>query len=264
MRKGPPLILKRKQLASPLDQPFQVPTEPNVSTLEQDSAFGQLFFSWSTRLLVFGLSRPQLHEGDLPFLPSNLRASNLFILLKAQPENIALAWRLLRANARPLTMQSILAAVTAALYYGPAFFLNRLIQYLEYDVNDRPPQARAFTYAIGLFACLAADAIIGGQLWLLSSATLASRIRIQLNTLIFEKVLKRKDFTGAAVEDDEEDAVGGGAPADTGAGKLSDLDEGDEDEAFTSKSQCLTVFSVDVDRVAGALFLIYWQSCWSC
>lgn len=144
-------------------------------------------------------------------------------------------------------MQSILAAVTAGLYYGPAFFLNRLIQYLEHTKDERPPQALAFAYALGLFAVLAGDAIIGGQMWLLSSATLASRVRVQLNTLVFEKVLKRKDFTGAAVEDDEEEDTALGA---TNKHENEIQADEEEEEAFNSKNQCLTVFSVDVDRVA--------------
>lgn len=59
MKKGPPLILKRKRLASPLDQEWREPTEPNVSELEQESALGQLFFTWSTRLLMFGHNKSQ-------------------------------------------------------------------------------------------------------------------------------------------------------------------------------------------------------------
>lgn len=59
MKKGPPLILKRKRLAAPLDQEWIEPTEPNVSGLEQESALGQLFFTWSTRLLTYGSTKPQ-------------------------------------------------------------------------------------------------------------------------------------------------------------------------------------------------------------
>lgn len=218
-----------------------------------------------TPFFVFGPGNPfqgvlnssffcRLGQEDLPFLPANLRASNLFIGLKAKPSHYGLAWQLLSANASAVTIQCTLAAVTAVQYYAPAFFLNRIIQYLERDADARPPQAVALTYALSLFAVLVADAIITGQMWLISSATLASRVRMQLNTLVFEKVLRRKDFTGAAVEEEDEDHDEGANPSaprkkasSDGASSSSDVEES---EAFNSKNQCLTVFSVDVDRVA--------------
>lgn len=57
--KGPPMMLLRKKLAAPIDQPWEDPTGPNVSSLAQDSALGQLFFSWTTRLLDFGATKSQ-------------------------------------------------------------------------------------------------------------------------------------------------------------------------------------------------------------
>lgn len=205
-------------------------------------------------------SENRLDEGDLPFLPADLRSSNVFLKIKVQPESRSLALRLLSANAWNLTVSSTLSAVVAALYYAPALFLNLLVTYLEKDPENRPPQAVGFAYAVGLFVVLAADAILEGQLWLLASGFLASKVRMQLNTLVFEKVLRRKDFTGASRsseddDDDVDDQAAAVTPAQKANGKTppkedeeEEVDE--EDQNFTSKNQCMTVFSVDVDRVA--------------
>lgn len=203
-------------------------------------------------------SENRLDEGDLPFLPGDLRSSNVFLQIKVQPESRSLAMRLLAANAWNLTVSSTLAAVIAGLYYAPALFLNLLVKYLEKEPEDRPPQAVGFAYAFGLFAVLAADAVLEGQLWLLASGFLASKVRMQLNTLVFEKVLRRKDFTGASSsseDDDDDNDQAAATPAqksneETPPKEDDDDDDEEEEQNFTSKNQCMTVFSVDVDRVA--------------
>ena len=79
--------------------------------------------------------------------------------------------------------------------------------------------------------------MVGGQLWFQSNASLASKVRAQLNTMIFDKALRRKEVANAdapqKAEKDDDDA-----------------ETSERHPSFTAKNQVRNLFSVDVDRVA--------------
>lgn len=70
--------------------------------------------------------------------------------------------------------------------------------------------------------------VASGVIWSISSTTLQGRIKLQLNTLLFSKTLRKKDVSAVGEEDDE--------------------------EGIASKSQIMTLFTVDVDRVTEFVF----------
>ena len=79
----------------------------------------------------------------------------------------------------------------------------------------------------------------------MSNSLLATRIRVQLNSLVFDKTLRRKDVSGSSntkpsstKEEDEERK---------GSKGIFEVEEGDS--SFRAKSQVLTLFTIDVDRV---------------
>lgn len=137
--------------------------------------------------------------------------------------------------------ESLLASITAVLYYGPAFFINRFVSYLE-DDPARKDTRWGWVYAFGLFAISAVNLILIGLLWSVSTTQLELRIKVQLNTLLFAKTLVRKDLASSS---------SGKISADVGE-KAADPppDGADDNEDVTSKSQVMTLMTVDVDRVS--------------
>lgn len=61
-----------------------------------------------------------------------------------------LGYRLVRVNASALLVELVLASVSAVLFYAPALFLQKLVEYLEIDRNRENP-GWGWVYAIGLF-----------------------------------------------------------------------------------------------------------------
>lgn len=62
--------------------------------------------------------------------------------------------------------EALLSILNAVLYYLPAFFLQRLVSFLE----DRPKGSTeslqwGYVYCVGLLVGALAEAIVGGQLW---------------------------------------------------------------------------------------------------
>lgn len=76
---------------------------------------------------------------------------------------------------------------------------------------------------------------------------LSTRIRVQLNTLVFDKTLKRKDVSGVSNNNtSEKSSETGGDSSSTGGS--DDNDEEDGEKGFGSKTSILALFSIDVDR----------------
>lgn len=61
-----------------------------------------------------------------------------------------LIWRLFRLNFAILLVVMILTSISAILFYAPALFLRKFIQYLEVDPN-RENKGWGWVYVLGLF-----------------------------------------------------------------------------------------------------------------
>lgn len=137
--------------------------------------------------------------------------------------------------------EALLASITAVLYYGPALCINRFVSYLEDDPTRRDARW-GWVYAFSLFAISAVNLILIGLLWSVSTTQLELRIKVQLNTLLFAKTLVRKDLASSS---------SGKISADVGEKAVEpSAHDADDDEDVTSKSQVMTLMTVDVDRIS--------------
>ncbi|GAA5861561.1 hypothetical protein JCM8547_008073 [Rhodosporidiobolus lusitaniae] len=245
-----------------------------IVLLPSSSPLDYLLFGWITPLLraSYDDSRVQEQEGgaepmneaSLPALPAAERAVNVWEGIKGtgrfmERENVprgwnALLWRVVRVNRRLFVWQASLAVTNAVLYYAPAFFLQRLVAFLE-DRQAQTPDERengsiqwGLVYCVGLLMSNVVEAVVSGQLWFVSNSLLATRIRVQLNTLIFDKTLKRKDVSGVS------QPVASASKAPSAAAGSEEDDEEDEDAGektgFKTKSSIVNLFAIDTDRVA--------------
>ena len=92
-----------------------------------------------------------------------------------------------------------------------------------------------------------AISVLNGVIFSLSTTTLQAGIRLQLNTLLFSKTLAKKDIAAAAElkeQSAEKEVNKSDKEKDDGSEKGEDGDEG-----VSSKTQIMTLFTVDVDRV---------------
>lgn len=117
-------------------------------------------------------SLSSLEVGDLPIVPGNMRATTIFQSMKAalrtpiatvslplssyrlfsfrRGSGWELLFKLIKLNKRVFIYEIALAAVSAALYYTPAFFLQSLIRYLEID-ESREDRRWGWVFVVGLF-----------------------------------------------------------------------------------------------------------------
>lgn len=146
------------------------------------------------------------------------------------------------------SLETILAALTAAGYYVPHYLLKLFIQYLENDPTRSTP-AWGWLIAFALFVSNAIIYITSGQIWSISTTTLQGGIKMQLNTMLFAKTLVKKDIA-SSVGDEKSDDKG----KEAGAEEKDTKEDDPDDDGVSSKTQIMTLFTVDVDRVTEFVF----------
>ena len=124
-----------------------------------------LLFSYTTKVVMLGNTAESLEIGDLPIVPADMRAATIFARMRVAMRRwklqigswrprpgtgIELAYRLLRVNAGTMAIVVALAAICAVLFYVPAFFLKRVVQYLEVD-SARDFRGWGFVFSAALF-----------------------------------------------------------------------------------------------------------------
>ncbi|KAF8583290.1 P-loop containing nucleoside triphosphate hydrolase protein [Ramaria rubella] len=238
--------------------------------LSHASVLDFLLFSYTTKVIMLGVTSESLEIGDLPIVTANMRATTLFHRMrtamrhvKLRPLSIVpafllgsrrgwqwkpksgsgwtLMYRLAKVNSLPFTVQISLATISALLFYAPAFFLQLLVGFLEVSKSGEAKDIRwGWVYCAGLFLSNAVCFLITGQLWSISTTTLQVRMRVQLNSILFAKTLVRKDVASSPSSSQSETAS---QPVESGKDK-------EEEDEFSSKSQIMTLMTTDVDRVS--------------
>lgn len=121
---------------------------------------------------MLGYKSISLEIGDLPIVPANMRATPIFQSMKAalrtpikaltlpfssyrlfsfrKGSGWELLFKLIRLNQWVFAYEIVLAAVSAVLFYTPAFFLQKLVKYLE-DDESREDRRWGWVFVAGLF-----------------------------------------------------------------------------------------------------------------
>ena len=134
------------------------------------SVWDTLLFSYTTKVVLLGNNAESLDIGDLPIVPGSLRATYLFRYMRSALSTIRLrrlifwdirpgsgwelAYRLAYVNRKSFTAQIALASIGAVLYYGPPFFLQKLVRYLETD-PERHDRSWGWFFSFGIFVTTA-------------------------------------------------------------------------------------------------------------
>lgn len=141
-------------------------SEDNVCGIVSASPWSIMLFSYTTQVVLRGYTATSLEIGDLPLLPAAMRAPTIFASMRRalttyklqgwrwwtprHGSGWQLAYQIIRVNAPTLVRQLCLVVVSAMLFYSPAFFLRKLVQYFE-DDPLRQDRAWGWVWCAGLF-----------------------------------------------------------------------------------------------------------------
>ncbi|OBZ77340.1 ATP-dependent bile acid permease [Grifola frondosa] len=238
------LVIFNMPLAIPSKRVNKDDIGTSISPEDYTTLWGWASFRWILPLISRGTSIT-LNEKDVWALSPTMQARPLHI--KFGRTRGQLLWRLWSSNARDLVLDFVLTFVSVVFNYAGPFFLKRILDAL--DVQNRSPEKRAlaFLYAFLAFASTLCKAQADVQhLWFGRRA--CTRIRSELMTSIYDKALKRKDFSGIVDKDAGKGAKAPNAKADPKA---------DDPKAGADIGKIVNLMAGDANRIAQIVSGIY-------
>ncbi|KAI8066840.1 P-loop containing nucleoside triphosphate hydrolase protein [Gongronella butleri] len=164
------------------------------------SIYSQFMFSWVTVLMKLGYRRT-LNDEDLIELPPNNRAKNVLSNFRSHRKPRLLA-SILYTFRWPLFIQFIYSMVWSIVVFGPAYFLNGIINYIEHH-EDGSPVLTAYLFVLGLFITNSAQSLALQQA-LYIGRTLGIRLQSIIIGEVFGKALRRRDISHEKNEEKDE------------------------------------------------------------
>ncbi|KAI0752843.1 multidrug resistance-associated ABC transporter [Daedaleopsis nitida] len=232
----------------------------SISPEDYTTVWGWTSFRWVIPLLEKGTYNT-LNEEDVWSLSPMMRARPLFI--KFSRTSGKLLKRLWSSNQLDIVMDFVMTLISIVFNYAGPFFLKRILDAL--DVYGRNPEKRAiaFVYAFLAFASSLAKAQADLQhLWFGRRA--ATRIRSELMAAIYDKALKRKDFSGIVDKDGadkkakspgQEDPKGDEPKAGADIGKIVNLMAGDANRVSMTVSAMYFLYGAPFEVIIASMFL---------
>ncbi|KAG9310797.1 hypothetical protein JVU11DRAFT_8649 [Chiua virens] len=213
--------------------------------------FQWITFSWVYPLIRRGTSTTMNEEDVWNLSPTT--QSRPVLSKFATVKGASLLRRLFWANSLDLIIDFCLTFVSVLFNYASPFFLKVILDSI--DVNGTEEQrAQAYIYAFLAFLCTVLKAEADVQhLWYGRRA--CTRLRTELMAAIYDKALKRKDYSGVVDKDklkDDADRKAGIAP--------SENPSGDEPKAGADVGKIVNLMAVDANRIAmmvSGMYFIY-------
>ncbi|KAI9273715.1 P-loop containing nucleoside triphosphate hydrolase protein [Sporodiniella umbellata] len=168
-----------------------------MSTENWASLYSKFMFSWVNVMMKEGYNRT-LNDVDLVELPSDNRAKNALSNYRQHKKTKSIVRTLISTFRVPLLIQLIYCLLWSFLLFGPPFFLNKIIIYIESPNGE--PVSTAFFYVLGLFITNSAQSLFLQQ-GLYIGRVLGIRIQSILIGEVFSKSLRRRDQSGSSNED---------------------------------------------------------------
>ncbi|CAO0789946.1 unnamed protein product [Mucor circinelloides] len=221
--------------------PFLDKQGRQVCNINVESILGILYMNWCTPVVqVVTAKKAQLSDLDLPMMTPSFRAHNLFYTFGAtRGENLIL--RLIKGNSEAILMQVGLSLFASVLYYAPAFFMNRLLQFLQ-DYNDgidfEDPVQYGILLVLGMGVSIVVLGIFVGQQWYYASCAVQAKVRSMLHVEIYRKSLRRRDLSVAESKDKDKEEEGEGE------------EEKEKDTAAASTGAIVNLMGTDASRIA--------------
>ncbi|KAI8094907.1 P-loop containing nucleoside triphosphate hydrolase protein [Gilbertella persicaria] len=218
------------------------PTEPIVTengrTLSGEnwaSLYSKFMFSWVNVMMKEGYRRT-LDDKDLVELPANNRAKTTLINYNSHKSSPSIVWTLAKTFRWELFYQTLYCLGWSVLIFGPPFFLNLIIKFIENPKGE--PVTTAFLYVVGLLVTNGAQSLLLQQ-GLYIGRTLGIRIQSIVIGEVFSKSLRRRDDSG-----------------------FSNVEEEKDEKKKDAKGNVNNLLSVDAQKVAEIAAYIFYLYCY--
>ncbi|KZO90715.1 hypothetical protein CALVIDRAFT_542481 [Calocera viscosa TUFC12733] len=245
-------------IALPINEEEKKEIGNSISPEDYTSLYGWVTFAWVGPLVWKG-RKATLNEEDVWTISPTLKSQPLFEKYRAIRKSSTLR-SLAVANSLDLILDCILSFVSSTCAYAGPFFLKRILD----AITSPTPERRSFAF---LFAALSFGAGLlkaeSDLLHLWNDRRISTRLKSELMADIYEKALRRKDFSGVANKDeskqkDKEPT----AKAQADVGKIVQLMSGDVEKISMMAVFLYNVYTAPFE-IAIALVFLYQLLGWA-
>ncbi|KAJ7123089.1 multidrug resistance-associated ABC transporter [Mycena epipterygia] len=209
-------------------------------------------FSWVYPLVKHG-THDTLNEKDVWDLSPTLQSRQTFRKFQSI-QRATLLRRLFAASSRDMILDFVGTIASVVFAYSGPFFLKHLLDSI--DKSDPTPRDKGMAYIYA--GLMSLGSILKAQcdlhhLWYLRRA--CTRIRSELMAAIYEKTLKRKDFSGVV----DKEKTGKAVPkAATKEDKAKAKAEANDPKAGADTAKILNLMSSDAGEIASVTSILYY------
>ncbi|KAL4065664.1 hypothetical protein V8B97DRAFT_1983434 [Scleroderma yunnanense] len=233
-------VISNMPLKIPLDA---IKHDVYVSRSPEDYAS---IFEWATYSWVYPLvkrgSTIDMDEGSVWDLSPAMQSRPVFNKFRTIQQPTLLR-RLIVANSRDLILDVLLTFVTVLFSYAAPYFLRNILDL----INDPTPEHHSRAYVQAFLACFCA--LMKGEAdaqHLFFGRRASARVRVQLMDAIYDKALKRRDFSGFVNKD--------------AATTADDTDKLDAPKPNANVGKAVNLMTIDANKVSmivGSAYLLY-------
>ncbi|GBE87310.1 ATP-dependent bile acid permease [Sparassis crispa] len=188
------LVVVNMPLAIPSRRVNKAEIGKSISPEDYTTLLGWASFMWVMPLIDRG-TVTTLSEDDVWALSPTMQARPLYIKFM-RSKSLSLLRRLWSTNSKDMILDAVLSIVSVVFNYAGPFFLKRILDALD-SRSDPTAEMHAIAYVFAFLAFLStlckAESDVQ-HLWYSRRASV--RARSELMTAIYDKALKRKDFSG--------------------------------------------------------------------
>ncbi|KAJ7892528.1 multidrug resistance-associated ABC transporter [Mycena olivaceomarginata] len=238
-------------------------------------------FSWVYPLIKKGTTTT-LADKDVFELSPNIQSRPVFIKFSSL-QLPTLLQKLWVANSLDIIVDFVLTVVSVFFNYAGPFFLKRILDAIDTENATPRDRGTAYVYAVLMLLCAVLKAQCDLQhLW--HGRRASTRIRVELIAAVYDKALKRKDFSGLVDKDKAREAAERKAEsqstspkatqtkaqkqaqkakaekaddpkAGADTGKIVNLMAGDQTRVSTIVSGAYNIYGAPIEILVGSAFL---------
>ncbi|KAJ7624560.1 hypothetical protein FB45DRAFT_84390 [Roridomyces roridus] len=224
-----------------------------------------LSFNWIYPLIRKG-TNSTLADSDVFQLSPTLRSRAVFAKFTSLGSP-TLMHQLWTANSLDILVDLLLTIVSVFFNYAGPFFLKKILDAIDTPTPTPRDRATAYIYAGLMLLCAVLKVQTDLQhLW--HGRRAATRVRVELIAAVYDKALKRRDYSGIAQRAEGEgkkstsDKTKKNAKAQdnkedekSGTGKIVNLMAGDQQRISTIVTGAYNIYGAPVEIIVGSTFL---------
>ncbi|KAI6119559.1 P-loop containing nucleoside triphosphate hydrolase protein [Pisolithus croceorrhizus] len=207
------------------------------------SIFEWATYSWVYPLIKRGNTMEMKYEDVWDLTPA-MRSGPIFTKFSVI-ERPTLLRRLIAANRSDLILDIFLTILTVSLSYAAPYFLRRILDLIESPTPER--RSEAYVLALLAFLCAVFKGEADAQ-HLFFGRRASARVSAQLVNAIYDKALKRRDYSGVAKKE---------LPTETGPTKGTPKSKSSDPQPSADIGKVVNVMAIDASKVSAIVASAY-------